>query len=92
MASNMISKILQSNAKFAASYDAPKPLMKMREMWRANDAKGTVVRKGARFLTILGRLLTALQCPAATHESSQNVLWVPKLALSLLFATLVDEQ
>ena len=44
MASKMINKLLEGNAKFAAGYTPPPPLMKLREMWRSQGgAQGVVV-------------------------------------------------
>ena len=43
MASKMVTNILQGNAKFAASYTTPAPLMKMREIWQKSGSKGTVI-------------------------------------------------
>jgi len=46
MANKLVGNLLQGNAKFAANYTAPAPLMKMREMWKKGDGvKGTVIRK-----------------------------------------------
>ena len=43
MATKLLTKFLDSNAKFAQNYAAPPPLMKMRENWAKTGGKGTVI-------------------------------------------------
>ena len=44
MASKLLTRFVEGNAKFAATYTAPPPLMKMRDMWLKNGNKGAVIR------------------------------------------------
>ena len=43
MASKLLTRFLEGNAKFASTYSAPPPLMKMRDNWIKNGAKGAVI-------------------------------------------------
>jgi hypothetical protein len=43
MANKLLTRFIEGNAKFAQSYTAPPPLMKMRDMWLKNGNKGAVI-------------------------------------------------